>query len=169
MNTKLRRWPVLAAVLLIALAAVPAIAYGLSNLGPSTPVQHDAGDKGVDRDYGSAWKSVNPTAPPSQEMVKEPAPIEGVEIRVAESFPPQYFAHVAFGLPNSCVEPGGYEVEREGKTIRIKVSVLRPSGDVICAMVYGTASYDIALGSDFQSGETYTVDVNGTKQTFVAQ
>ena len=102
--------------------------------------------------------------------MKTPAPITKVEIVTLESFPPQYSAHVEFGLRNGCIEPGGYDVERQDNVIRIKVWVLEPADpNTVCAQVYGTATYDVSLGSDFTSGETYTVDVNGVVITFTAQ
>lgn len=91
-------------------------------------------------------------------MVRELAPIERAELIVAESFPPQYFVHVTFGLANGCIRPGGYEVAQQGKHISITVWVLRPADPgVVCTMVYGIAEYTIPLGD----GEGYTVSVNG--------
>jgi hypothetical protein len=36
-------------------------------------------------------------------------------------------------------------------------------------MIYGEKETAVPLGSDFRPGETYTLDVNGTRETFVAQ
>ena len=37
------------------------------------------------------------------ETVRAAAPIEVVEINIAESFPQQYFAHIVSAQPNGCV------------------------------------------------------------------
>jgi hypothetical protein len=102
---------------------------------------------------------------------RELAPIERVEMRIAESFPPQYFVAVTSGLPNGCAKFDHYTVERDGDTIKVTVWNTVPADPrvVLCTMVYGMVQHNIALGSDFQSGRTYTLDVNGMKQTFIAQ
>ena len=105
-------------------------------------------------------------------MVKVPAPIESVEIIVAESFPPQYFAHVISGMPNGCVEFYGYEEARDGNTITVTVTNLEPApsnNTLACAAIYLTHETGVALGKDFEPGETYTVKVNDVVETFVAQ
>ena len=53
--------------------------------------------------------TVGPTSQPTPGAAPEPnlvvvaAPIESVEVIIAESFPPQYFLKVKSGLPNGCV------------------------------------------------------------------
>lgn len=122
--------------------------------------------------------SADPTLPPepspvvSEGMVKVPAPIESVDIVVAESFPPQYFVHIVSGLPNGCVEFYGYEETREGNSISITVTNLEPAptnNTLACAAIYLTQETSVALGKDFESGETYTVMVNDVTETFEAQ
>jgi hypothetical protein len=113
-----------------------------------------------------------PTVPkplqPSQRRVL--APIESVDMRIAESFPPQYFVAVTSGLPNGCARFDHYAVERDTDKIKITVWNTVPSDPrVLCTMIYGTVQHDIALGTDFQSGRTYTLSVNGTTKTFTAQ
>jgi hypothetical protein len=99
------------------------------------------------------------------------APIESVDVRVAESFPPQYFLDVVSGLPGGCAQFDRYEVERSGTDITVTVWNLEPAPGsmVICTAIYGYVEHAIALGSDFVSGTTYTVHVNDTTTTFVAQ
>jgi hypothetical protein len=104
------------------------------------------------------------------DMVEAPAPIESLDLLIAESFPPQYFMVVTSGLPNSCVKFDGYVIERAGTEIRVIVKNLRPSDEgMVCAQVYGTVETSVPLGSDFESGETYTVEVGDKSHTFVAQ
>ena len=112
-----------------------------------------------------------PTGPAPAEpvMVEVPAPIDDVRINIAESFPPQYFVLVQSGLPNACHEFDGYDVTQDGDTINIVVTNLKPEGPMECAESYGTVESNIALGSGFEGGRTYTVHVNDVTETFVAQ
>ncbi len=112
---------------------------------------------------------VGATAPPEPTMVEVPAPIDSVEINIAESLPPQYFVAVKSGLPNACYEFDRYEVDRDGETVRITVTNLKPEEPMMCAEIYGTVESNIALGIDFDGGKTYTVYVNDVTETFVAQ
>ncbi len=99
------------------------------------------------------------------------APIESVEILTLESFPPQYTVHIVSGLPSGCAAFEKAEVTgRTGNTITISVTNTMPADeDVVCTAIYGMQESNVSLGSDFTSGQTYTVDVNGTIATFVAQ
>jgi hypothetical protein len=107
---------------------------------------------------------------PSQEpeLVEELAPIESVEILIAESWPPQYFLLVESGLPNGCVKFDRYEVTRHDNTIEVAVINLESVG-MVCTAEYGTVEHNIPLGSDFEPGATYTVQVNDVTETLVAQ
>ncbi|MPZ24422.1 MAG: hypothetical protein GEU28_13015 [Dehalococcoidia bacterium] len=104
--------------------------------------------------------------PPQQEIA--PAPIESVEISATLSIPPQYVAHIVAALPGSCAQPAGHDVWRDGTTIYIEVHNRVPAEQQICAPVYTTYPVDVNLGSDFVSGKAYTVNVNGTVETFTA-
>ena len=113
-----------------------------------------------------------PPVDPGYPTVEELAPIESVDILVMESFPVQYAVHVVSGLPSGCAAFLGTEVvERSGTTIRIEVLNRMPAPDsnVACTMIYGYHESNVSLGSDFHSGVTYTVDVNGTLSEFTAQ
>ena len=99
------------------------------------------------------------------------APIEAVDMRVAESFPPQYFLGVTSGLPNGCAKFDFYTVERDGDTIEITVWNTMPADPrvVLCTMIYATVQHNVPLGSAFQSGRTYHLKVNDVTTRFVAQ
>jgi hypothetical protein len=104
------------------------------------------------------------------DMVKVPAPIDAMEVWIAESCPPQYFLHVVSGLPTSCTRFDSYNVIRDGDTIRVEVLNLEPAdGDIGCPAVYGSVEHTIPLGSDFVSGKTYRVVINDVTEAFVAQ
>jgi hypothetical protein len=109
-----------------------------------------------------------PIAP--TDRVRALAPIEHVDINVAESFPPQYFVGIVSLQPNSCVSFDAVEMTRDGTSIRIVVWNLIPTDpDVQCAQVVTTSEHNVALGTDFKPGQSYDVQVNDVSQTFVAQ
>ncbi|MDP6715876.1 MAG: hypothetical protein QF368_14820, partial [SAR202 cluster bacterium] len=105
--------------------------------------------------------SSQPAASGDQEHVL--APIENVEIVIAESFPVQYFVAITLGLPNACYDFNEAVVERDGAVVRIEVTNLGPvDPNMACAEIYRTVVENVALGSDFDQAVAYTVDVNGT-------
>jgi len=98
------------------------------------------------------------------------APIVRVSVRAAESFPPQYFADVTSALPDGCARFARAELRRDGDALFIDVFNTRPArDDLACTMIYGEKETAVALGSEFISGRSYTLDVNGTRESFVAQ
>ena len=57
------------------------------------------------------------------DMTEVLAPIDNLEINIAESFPPQVFLNVLSGLPNGCAEFSRYELERDVTSIRVTVGI----------------------------------------------
>ena len=112
-----------------------------------------------------------PAPTPSDEWTVIPARIDSVEYTVAESWPPQYFVQVVSVQPDGCHKFDGYTVEREEQAIRIEVLNRVPANldELACTLAISTTESNIPLGTDFESGETYTVTVNGVTQTFEAQ
>ena len=103
-------------------------------------------------------------------MVQVPAPIESVEILILESFPPQYRVGVVSGLPNGCVSFAGYRVEPLDDMIQIEIVNWRPAYlEIMCDQVYSTVVTTIPLGTDFEPGKRYAVQVNDVTETFIAQ
>ncbi len=102
------------------------------------------------------------------------SPVESAEIMVLESAPPQYQLRVVSGLPkgSGCSQFNGYEIRR---TTSNEIEVAITHHEVADPMTICTADFPIVetvvpLGSDFESGEKYTVRVNSDKVTsFVAQ
>jgi hypothetical protein len=128
--------------------------------GPDTPVSSDTPVTPAES---------QPTLPAGRHA--EFAPIDGLDVRVAESFPPQYFLHVQAGLPSGCAEQYTHSFTREGGVIEVLVLNSLPDGVLMCTAIYGMYELNIALGSDFVSGQTYTISVNeGAAETkFTAQ
>ena len=97
------------------------------------------------------------------------APIEEVRVNIAESFPVQIFVYIRGGLADACTTLHEVKTERSGSDINIQVTTQRPK-EAICAQVYSTFEENVALGSDFTPGETYTVNVNDAEPvTFIIQ
>lgn len=97
------------------------------------------------------------------------APIDGLDILILESFPPQYLLHIDAGLPSGCARQAGYVATRSGNTITVEVWNSMPDGTPVCTMIYGMYDLSINLGGDYVSGQTYLVNVNNTSMSFTAQ
>ena len=101
----------------------------------------------------------------------EAAPIDQLDVRIAESFPPQYFVYIQAGLPSGCAQQYTHSFTVTGNVIEVEVLNSFPEGNPACTAIYGSYELNIALGSDFEPGQTYTVSVNdGAAETmFTAQ
>jgi hypothetical protein len=109
-------------------------------------------------------------APEQEARTEVRAPIVRVAVRVAESHPPQYFADVVSALPDGCARFARSVLRREGSTVFVDVFNSRPASDAVgCTMIYGEHESAVPLGSDFARGQRYTLDVNGTHESFVGQ
>jgi hypothetical protein len=107
---------------------------------------------------------------PDKPTALKSAPIESAELVIRESNPPQYLVRVTYGLRNGCIQPAGYEVQRFNRAIAVKVNVEEPTDlNAVCTQEYRTGTHEVDLGTDFQSGETYRVEVNTKPITFKAQ
>ena len=102
------------------------------------------------------------------------SPVESAEIMVLESAPPQYQLRVVSGLPkgSGCSQFNGYEIRRTTSN-EIEVAITHhevADRMVICTTDFPIVETNIPLGSDFESGEKYTIRVNSdTVTSFVAQ
>ena len=125
----------------------------------------------------STTSDINPNSPsssvpsaPSSGRREVQAPIDGLNVRVLESNPPQYLLSVRAGLPSGCAEKNRHEVQQAAEAITVTVLNWMPTGnDIACTMIYGSYELNINLGSGFQRGTTYSVSVNDKRTTFVAQ
>ena len=98
------------------------------------------------------------------------APIVSAEVLALESFPVQYRLYIESALPNGCIEFGGYEVVREGQTIKVRVTNLAPADkNVVCTDEYRTVKTTVSLGTglDYEPATAYTVEVNDVSTGFV--
>ena len=139
--------------------------------GPDTPV---TSPPSVEKPEPPTTDPPPAPAPGDQPFAVIPAlaPIVSVDLAIAESFPPQYFVGVVSAQPNGCERFSHVEVSRDGNAVEISVynTVPKHPEVALCAAIYGETTSNVALGSDFEPGETYTVSVNGEQQLrFVAQ
>ena len=114
---------------------------------------------------------VDERAPASGQRKWVLAPIDAAELIVRESIPRKYAVLVTSGLPSGCAKFDRIDVKREGTNVDLTVWNTVPADDrVVCTMIYGIARNTVELGSDFATGQTYAVRVNGeTKVTFTAR
>lgn len=120
-------------------------------------------------DIPSSPSSPLPISPSSSGRQEVPAPIDGLDVRVLESNPPQYMLSVRAGLPSGCAEKNRHELQQAGGAITVTVLNWMPTGNPPCTMIYGSYELNINLGSDFRRGTTYSVSVNDKRTTFIAQ
>ena len=94
--------------------------------------------------------------PASDDWTTKPARIDSVEIAVAESWPPQYFAQVVSVQPDGCHAFDGYTVDREDRAIRIEVLNRVPANldELACTLAITMTESNIPLGTDFEPGAT---------------
>ena len=95
-----------------------------------------------------------------------PAPVDGLEVLIRESAPPQVSLKITAGLPSGCAQPHSHQLTRSGNTISVTVLNSMPTGEPICTMIYGSYELTVDLGSEFEPGTTYTVQVNDKTTAF---
>ena len=111
--------------------------------------------------------------PSLQHTVIAESPIHSAEIEIMERAPTQYQLHVVSAMPvgSSCSQFNGYEIRRrELNEIEVVVTYHQIAArSAICTKDYPMVETNVPLGSDFESGEKYTVRVNkDTTVKFVA-
>jgi inhibitor of cysteine peptidase len=106
--------------------------------------------------------------PGGQQLEIRLAPIHEVRVALAESYPPQVIVYIQGGLSDGCTTFHELKTERSGNTVNITVTTQRPR-DAICTQVYGYFEKNVNLGSDFVSGQTYTINVNDKTTSFVME
>ena len=115
---------------------------------------------------GAAALSAGSGATPPEARRTVPAPIDGLEVVMRESAPPQVSLKITAGLPSGCAQPHSHRLTRSGNTITVTVLNSMPGGDPMCTMIYGSYELTVDLGSDFAPGATYTVQVNDRSTSF---
>ena len=94
------------------------------------------------------------------------APIDGLDVLIRESAPPQVTLKVTAGLPNGCAQQDSHSVTRSGDMFTVAVLNSMPDGNPVCDLRYGIYELNIRLDGEFRPGATYTVQVNDKTTTF---
>ena len=90
-------------------------------------------------------------------------PIQEIEVLLAESDPVQVTVEVSGWLPDSYTAHHETHQRREGNTITIQITTIRPK-DTACAAVVTGYQEQVFIGT-FPAGD-YKVVVNGMEQEF---
>lgn len=104
------------------------------------------------------------SAPPGGDLLVRPVTVTGVDIRVAESFPPQGFADVTGWLADGCTEALEPTVQRQGTTVTVTILSQRPR-DAVCTMATRPYRETVALGT-LEPSREYTLRVNDYQTVF---
>ena len=123
---------------------------------------------------GEVTNAFTVRTPESAKMVVKESPVEGAEILILESAPPQYQLVVVSRLPlgSSCSRFNGYDVSRPfSDMIQVKITHLEVSEEnVPCTRDLPVVETIIPLGIDFDSGREYTITIGDQETlTFTAQ
>jgi inhibitor of cysteine peptidase len=93
------------------------------------------------------------------------ASVESIEILILESFPVQIHVVARGHLPDDCTEIGEITRERQGNTFSVTITTARPA-NVACAEMLVSFEEVISLDVLGLPAGTYTVDVNGVRDSF---
>jgi len=96
------------------------------------------------------------------------AGVDGIDIRIMESFPVQVNVAVWGNLPDGCTEIDEAQVQREGNLFRITLTTRRPA-DRLCTEALMPYEHVIPLDVYGLPAGDYTVDVNGVMGTFTLE
>jgi hypothetical protein len=97
----------------------------------------------------------------------EPIQIDGVEILILESAPPQVQAHVTGVIGDGCSELESVTQARAGNTVTVTI-LRRRDRDAFCTQIAKLYDETIALEGTFPAGE-YVLNVNDFGTTFATQ
>jgi len=109
--------------------------------------------------------NMGPDKPGSDSLEIRPAPIHEVQINIAESYPPQIIVYIKGGLSDGCTTFNELKTNRSDTTVTISVTTAHPE-DTTCPAIYTYFKQTVNLGSDFVSGQIYTLKVNDYVTSF---
>ena len=104
---------------------------------------------------------------PSGEVVYGDADVEEVEVLLMESFPIQVAVIARGNLPDGCTEIDDVQTsfDEESKTFSVEITTVRDP-DAVCTQALVPFEERIELDVRGLPAGTYTVDVNGVRETF---
>ncbi len=139
--------------------------YGMGETTVDLGKKFEQGQSYTIRINGSDRTINIPTQGAVEDLIIKPAPIVSASVRIAESFPPQVFVDIRGILTDGCTFLHETVVQLQGNIIDITVNTQWPK-DAVCIQVISFFDTVVSLGSDFISGQQYTLRVNGKSQFF---
>ena len=103
--------------------------------------------------------------PSDGESIIADMPIQGIEVLLMESDPVQVTVEVNGWLPDSCTVHHETHQAREGNSITIQITTIRPK-DLACAAVITAIKYQEKVFIGALPAGDYTVTVNNVEQQF---
>lgn len=99
------------------------------------------------------------------EPVAALAPVDSVEVLIAESFPVQVSVRARGELPDGCTEIDQINTAVTGTTYNVTITTLRPA-DALCTEAVVPFEEVVSLDVEGLPAGTYTVNVNGINASF---
>ena len=148
--------------LVVVTALLAAVACGSSSTA-TPPTQPPPTEKPIKGPPPTETIPQGNPPPVEPEPVAVPAPIEDSSVSLPEDVGGEYTLKITSGLPSGCAQFDGYTVERDGNRFVVEVTNLMPHPSLVvaCTAIYGYHEGEISLGSRLDSGQTYTVTING--------
>ena len=105
--------------------------------------------------------------PSTDDVIRGEATVEEVDLQIMESFPVQVAAIARGNLSDGCTEIDEVRssFDAENKTFMVTITTVRDE-DAVCTQALVPFEERIALDVRGLSAGTYTVDVNGVRETF---
>lgn len=104
----------------------------------------------------------------SQEVVTNPAVVETAKIYIKESFPVQVDVYVTGYLPDGCTRISDTQKNLEGNVFNVTIMTERPA-HMVCTQALVPYEHMFPLDVMGLKAGTYTVNVNGVRETFTLE
>lgn len=103
-----------------------------------------------------------------QDVVINPAMVESIKIYIKESFPVQVDVYAMGNLPDGCTRLTDAQKVRSGNNFDVTLMTERPA-HMVCTQALVPFEHTIPLDVAGLRAGTYTVNVNGARETFTLE
>ena len=100
-----------------------------------------------------------------KEVVSKPAMVDNIKIYIKESFPMQVDVYASGNLPDGCTKITDVQKVREGDIFKATIMTERPA-HATCTQALVPFEHSFELDVMGLKAGTYTVNVNGVRETF---
>lgn len=107
------------------------------------------------------------STPAAPDLLTEPIQIDGVDVLILESSPPQVSAHVTGVIGDGCATLSSVQQQRSGNTVTVTILRERPR-EAICTQIAKLYDDVIRLDGQFPAG-SYLLRVNTFEKAFSTQ